>query len=171
MIDESAIGLRFAALSPVLDERGRRRFAAAEALTAGRGGISAVSRATGLARSTIGRALGELRAGEELEAERVRRPGGGRKPLSETDASLIDDLRCLVEPTTRGDPQSPLLWTCKSLRKLSHGLREMGHKIGRAPWWASCSTSLITVCNPIARRERARTILIAMRNSTTSTIG
>ena len=131
MIDESAIGLRFAALSPVLDERGRRRFAAAEALTAGRGGISAVSRATGLARSTIGRALGELRAGEELEAERVRRPGGGRKPLSETDASLIDDLRCLVEPTTRGDPQSPLLWTCKSLRKLSHGLREMGHKIGR----------------------------------------
>jgi hypothetical protein len=123
--------LRFAALSPVLDERGRRRFAAAEALTAGRGGISAVSRATGLARSTIGRALGELRAGEELEAERVRRPGGGRKPLSETDASLIDDLRCLVEPTTRGDPQSPLLWTCKSLRKLSHGLREMGHKIGR----------------------------------------
>ena len=108
MIDESAIGLRFAALSPVLDERGRRRFAAAEALTAGRGGISAVSRATGLARSIIGRALGELRAGEELEAERVRRPGGGRKPLSETDASLIDDLRCLVEPTTRGDPQSPL---------------------------------------------------------------
>jgi Rhodopirellula transposase DDE domain len=131
VIDESAIGLRFAALSPVLDERGRRRFAAAEALTAGRGGISAVSRATGLARSTIGRALDELRAGEELEAERVRRPGGGRKPLSETDASLIDDLRCLVEPTTRGDPQSPLLWTCKSLRKLSHGLREMGHKIGR----------------------------------------
>ena len=131
MIDESAIALRFAALSPVLDERGRRRFAAAEALTAGRGGISAVSRATGLARSTIGRALDELRAGEELEAERVRRPGGGRKPLSETDASLIDDLRCLVEPTTRGDPQSPLLWTCKSLRKLSHGLREMGHKIGR----------------------------------------
>jgi transposase len=131
VIDESAIGLRFAALSPVLDERGRRRFAAAEALTAGRGGISAVSRATGLARSTIGRALGELRAGEELEAERVRRPGGGRKPLSETDASLIDDLRCLVEPTTRGDPQSPLLWTCKSLRKLSQGLREMGHKIGR----------------------------------------
>jgi hypothetical protein len=131
VIDESAIALRFAALSPVLDERGRRRFAAAEALTAGRGGISAVSRATGLARSTIGRALDELRAGEELEAERVRRPGGGRKPLSETDASLIDDLRCLVEPTTRGDPQSPLLWTCKSLRKLSHGLREMGHKIGR----------------------------------------
>jgi Rhodopirellula transposase DDE domain len=61
----------------------------------------------------------------------LRRPGGGRKPLSETDASLLDDLRSLVEPETRGDPQSPLLWTCKSLRKLSQGLREMGHEIGR----------------------------------------
>jgi hypothetical protein len=131
VIDESAICKRFAALDPVLDERGRRRFAAAEALTAGRGGISAASRATGIARSTIGRALGELRAGEEIDAERVRRPGGGRKPLSETDATLIDDLRSLVEPTTRGDPQSPLLWTCKSLRKLSQGLQDMGHKIGR----------------------------------------
>ena len=90
-----------------------------------------MSRATGIARSTIGRALGELRAGEEIDAERVRRLGGGRKPLSETDATVIDDLRSLVEPTTRGDPQSPLLWTCKSLRKLSQGLQDMGHKIGR----------------------------------------
>jgi hypothetical protein len=72
-----------------------------------------------------------LRAGETHEAERVRRPGGGRKPLSETDTSLLDDLRSLVEPTTRGDPQSPLLWTCKSLRKLSQSLRDMGHRIGR----------------------------------------
>ncbi len=131
MIDESAIRQRFEVLDPVLDERGRRRFAAAEALTAGRGGIVAVSRATGLARSTIGRALEELRGGEAVDAERVRRPGGGRKPLSETDASLLDDLRSLIEPATRGDPQSPLLWTSKSLRKLSQGLRDMGHKIGR----------------------------------------
>ena len=131
MIDESAIRQRYEVLDPVLDERGRRRFAAAEALTAGRGGIVAVSRATGLARSTIGRALGELRGGEALDADRVRRPGGGRKPLSETDASLLDDLRSLIEPATRGDPQSPLLWTCKSLRKLSQGLRDMGHQIGR----------------------------------------
>jgi hypothetical protein len=131
VIDESAIERRFEALGPVLDERGRRRFAAAEAVTAGHGGIAAVSRATGIARSTIGRALGELRSGEEIEAGRVRRPGGGRKPLSETDASLLVDLRSLVDPTTRGDPQSPLLWTCKSLRKLSQGLREMGHEIGR----------------------------------------
>ena len=131
MIDESAIRQRFEALAPVLDERGLRRLAAAEAVAAGRGGVSAVMRVTGLARSTIGRGLGELRAGGPQDAERVRRPGGGRKPLSETDASLLDDLRSLVEPATRGDPQSPLLWTCKSLRKLADGLRGMGHKIGR----------------------------------------
>ena len=115
----------------MLDERGLRRLVAAEAVAAGRGGVSAVMRATGLARSTIGRGLGELRAGRPQDAERVRRPGGGRKPLSETDASLLDDLRSLVEPATRGDPQSPLLWTCKSLRKLADGLCGMGHKIGR----------------------------------------
>ena len=131
MIDESAIRLRFEALDPVLDERGRRRFAAAEAMTAGRGGIAAVSRATGIARSTIGRALEELRDVEVVDVERVRRPGGGRKPLSETDTSLIDDLRALVEPATRGDPQSPLLWTCKSLRRLAQGLQDMGHAVGR----------------------------------------
>ncbi len=131
MIDESAIRQRFEALGPVLDERGRRRFAAAEALTAGRGGISAISRATGVARSTIGRALQELRSGEEPDAERVRRPGGGRKPLMDMDARLLDDLRSLVEPTTRGDPQSPLLWTSKSVRNLADGLRRMGHTIGR----------------------------------------
>ena len=88
-------------------------------------------RATGIARSTIGRGLAELRAGETPDVKRVRRVGGGRKPLSETDASLLDDLRALVEPETRGDPQSPLLWTCKSLRKLSQSLRDMGHRIGR----------------------------------------
>jgi hypothetical protein len=131
VIDESAIRQRFEALAPVLDERGLRRLAAAEAIAAGRGGVSAVMRATGLARSTIGRGLGELRAGQIQDVDRVRRPGGGRKPLSETDASLLDDLRSLVEPATRGDPQSPLLWTCKSLRKLAESLRGMGHKIGR----------------------------------------
>jgi len=131
VIDESVIRVRFAALDPVLDERGRRRFAAAEAATAGHGGVSAVSRATGLARSTIRRALNEWRDGEALVSDRIRRPGGGRKPLIETDASLIDDLRSLVEPVTRGDPQSPLLWTSKSLRNLAHALRGLGHKISR----------------------------------------
>ena len=131
MIDESAIRQRFEALAPVLDERGRRWFAAAEATTAGRGGVAAVARATGLARSTIGRALAELRGGEALDTQRIRRPGGGRRPRMATDTSLIEDLRALVEPATRGDPQSPLLWTCKSLRKLSQALRDMGHAAGR----------------------------------------
>jgi hypothetical protein len=131
VIDESAIRLRFEALGPVLDERGRRRFAAAEAMAAGRGGIAAVWRATGMARSTIGRALGELRVGEDIDAGRVRRAGGGRKPMRETDPSLMEDLRSLVEPEARGDPQSPLQWTAKSLRKLSQGLGDLGHTIGR----------------------------------------
>ena len=100
-------------------------------MSAGRGGVSAVTRATGVARSTIGRGLAELRSGETLDTSRVRRPGGGCKPLIETDTNLLNDLRSLVEPDTRGDPQSSLLWTCKSLTKLSRGLREMGHKIGR----------------------------------------
>jgi hypothetical protein len=131
VIDESAIRLRFEVLAPVLDEQGRRRFGAAEAMAAGPGGVSAVMRATGIARSTIRRGLDELADGDAPDGERVRRAGGGRKPLSATDASLVDDLRSLVEPETRGDPQSPLLWTCKSLRKLSQSLRDMGHKIGR----------------------------------------
>jgi hypothetical protein len=131
VIDESAIRLRFEVLAPVLDEQARRRFAAAEAATAGYGGVSTVMRATGIARTTIRRGLDELADGEAPDGERVRSAGGGRRPLSATDASLVDDLRSLVEPDTRGDPQPPLLWTCKSLRKLSRSLRDMGHKIGR----------------------------------------
>ncbi|MEF0864588.1 ISAzo13 family transposase, partial [Rhizobium sp. BR 318] len=112
MIDEAAIQLRYAALEPVLDERGRRRFAAAEALAAGRGGVTAVSRITGLARSTIARGLAELRgeAAPEAASGRVRRQGGGRRSLLATDATLLADLKDLVEPTTRGDPMAPLLW-------------------------------------------------------------
>jgi hypothetical protein len=131
VIDESAIRQRFQALAPVLDERGKRLFAAAEARSAGWGGVSAVLRATGVARSTIRRGLDELSAGETLPADRVRRRGAGRKPLRETDATLIDDLRSLVEPEARGDPQSPLLWTSRSLSKITQSLRAMGHRIGR----------------------------------------
>ncbi len=132
MLDEAAIQLRYAALDPVLDERGRRRFAAAEARSAGWGGVSALSRITGMARSTIGRGLAELRgAATEVAAGRVRRPGGGRgKKLTSGDATLLDDLRELVEPATRGDPQAPLLWTSKSLRHLAAALQSLGHRIG-----------------------------------------
>ncbi len=131
MVDESGIHLRFTALDPVLDERGRRRFAAAEARTAGHGGIAAVARITGLARSTIGRGLAELRgtASDAVARGRTRRPGGGRKKLTDTDATLLADLQGLVEPATRGDPQAPLLWTSRSLRNLAAALQAMGHRV------------------------------------------
>jgi hypothetical protein len=124
--------LRYEALGPVLDERSRRRFAAAEACAAGRGGVAVVSRITGIARSTINRGLAELRGDTSCDvlARRVRRPGGGRKKLTETDATLLSDLQGLVEPTTRGDPQAPLLWTSRSLRNLAEALQTMGHRVG-----------------------------------------
>jgi hypothetical protein len=131
VIDVAAIKLRYAALSPVLDERGRRRFAAAEALTAGWGGIAAVSAATGIARSTIGYGLRELRGvAPDSALGGVRRKGAGRKPLTQTDRTLLSDLERLVDPDTRGDPMSPLKWTSKSLRNLAAALCAMGHRIG-----------------------------------------
>ena len=131
MIDHAAIRLRYEALGPILDERGRRRFAAAEALAAGHGGVTAVARITGVARSTIDRGLAELRgdAAPAAAPERVRRKGGGRRPLVVTDPSLLPDLKELVEPTTRGDPMAPLLWTAKSLRHLAAGLGDLGHRV------------------------------------------
>jgi transposase len=130
VIDEAAIRLRYEAVCPLRDERGRRRFAAGEALAAGRGGILVVSRITGVARSTIGRGLVELRGGAALDLTRVRRPGGGRKALTSLDATLLEDLRRLVDPATPGDPEGPLLWTSKSLRNLAEGLQGLGHRIG-----------------------------------------
>lgn len=131
MIDVAAIKLRYEALSPVLDERSRRRFAAAEALAAGWGGIAAVSEATGIARSTIGYGLRELRGGAPDSAfGGVRRKGAGRKPLTQTDPTLLSDLERLVDPDTRGDPMSPLKWTSKSLRNLAAALCALGHRIG-----------------------------------------
>lgn len=129
MIDASAIRDRFVALAPHLDERGRRSFAAAEARSAGYGGIAAVARATGIAPSTIGRGLAELAGAAEVPANRKRRTGGGRKALTATDPALLDDLLALVSPSERGDPMSPLRWTCKGLRRLAAELRAMGHRI------------------------------------------
>jgi hypothetical protein len=110
VIGDAAIKLRFEALAPVLDERGRRRFAAAEALAAGHGGVTAVARITGMARSTIDRGLAELHGeGSPVTADRVRREGGGRRSLVSTDVTLLTDLKALVEPATRGDPITPLV--------------------------------------------------------------
>jgi DNA-binding phage protein len=127
MIDVDAIRQRFSSVAPFLDERGRRLLAAAEAASAGYGGIAAVSTATGVAASTIGRGLKELAS--EPDLTRVRRVGGGRKPTVVKDPTLLRDLAALVEPTSRGDPQSPLRWTCLSLRRLAQALQEQGHPV------------------------------------------
>jgi hypothetical protein len=124
---------KYRSLSPVLDERQRRLWAAAEAQAMGRGGLALVVRATGLAKTTVLRGLGELAghpaAGTAPVPGRTRRPGGGRKNLTAIDTGLIRAMEKLVEPATRGDPESPLLWTSKSTRHLSRELTAQGHPI------------------------------------------
>jgi len=127
--DEEAIARKFQLLAGQLDERGMRLWAAAEANAHGRGGVAVVHRATGIARSTIGRGRRELARGETLEGGRVRRPGGGRKRLAEKDPTLLSDLERLVDGDSRGDPGLPLRWTAKSLRALAGELRAQGHQI------------------------------------------
>jgi hypothetical protein len=131
VIDEAAIGERFRLLRDhgLLDERGRRLWAAAEARSHGRGGVAAVVRATGISESTVTRGLAELDSGEVLRAGRVRRPGAGNKPVTETHPGIEEALERLVDSGTRGDPQSPLRWTSKSAAKLAEGLRELGHDV------------------------------------------
>mgnify|MGYP003946027303 FL=1 len=131
MIDASSIYERYAAVGRNLNERARRLFAAAEARTAGYGGIAAASRATGLAPSTIGRGLKDLEDPGSLSGE-VRRPGGGRSALTAKDPSLLEDLRQLLEPATMGDPMRPLRWVSKSHAKLAAALSGMGHQIGKS---------------------------------------
>ena len=129
-----AITAKFAILSPLLDERARRLWAAAEARAIGRGGISQVAEATGLSRATIRAGVQELArpvAAPEPQTpvERVRRPGGGRKPLGVHDPHLLRALETLVDPVTRGDPMSLLRWTCKSAAKLAAALQTQGHVV------------------------------------------
>ena len=131
MVNESSIRARFAAVGSGLNERSRRLFAAAEARTAGHGGIAATCRATGVARSTIGRGLKDLSGPGALSGV-VRRPGGGRRALTEADPTLLEDLRRLLEPATMGDPMRPLLWVSKSHAKLAEALSAMGHKIKKS---------------------------------------
>src|SRR4051812_15386195 len=129
--DVQVIAEKFATLGPVLDERARRLWAAAEAHAIGRGGISRVAEATGLSRITIRAGLRELYPSSAPDARpptgRTRRHGGGRKPLTEHDPEIERALEILVDPVTRGDPMSPLRWTCKSAANLAAELQAQGH--------------------------------------------
>jgi transposase len=125
---------KYEALKSVLDERGRRRWAAAEAEQYGRGGLAWVCEATGMSHNTVKKGAIEIDAGENkkeggVENKRIRREGGGRKKLTDKNANLVNDLKRLVEPATRGDPMSPLRWTNKSTYTLSRELRNQGYTI------------------------------------------
>jgi Rhodopirellula transposase DDE domain len=125
---------KFAVLEAVLDERGRRLWAVTEARALGPGGQTLVAQAMGLSRRTIYQGLREFEhrsEGHQAAPPRVRRPGGGRKPLTYHDPTLLAALEALVEPTSRGDPESPLRWTCQSVRPLAAELQRQGHKVGR----------------------------------------
>ena len=115
----------------MLDEQTERRFAAAEAMAVGYGGVSLVARVTGLARSTIIRGVAEIKEKRDVGAGRIRKSGAGRKSKVSENPKLLEDLKAMVEPETRGDPMRPLLWTAKSLRHLVTALKEKGHKVGR----------------------------------------
>src|SRR5688572_8914504 len=133
-----AVRTKYQALRPLLDEKVRRRWAACEAMAIGWGGITAVAEATGLSRPTIRAGLAEVRGGDAPAAEedqpgaerqRLRRVGGGRRRVTESDRTLLKDLQALLEASTRGDPQLPLLWTSKSTRHLAEALVQQGHHV------------------------------------------
>jgi DDE family transposase len=132
-VDSSDIQRRFRSLAPFLDERMRRLVAAAESEAIGYGGVSAVARATGVSRRAITEGMKDLHrrktARKASSPSRIRREGAGRKRTIDKDPSLLEDLDRLVDPVTRGDPESPLRWTCKSVRRLAEELRQEGHGV------------------------------------------
>ena len=129
MPDAEALVRKFEVLARVLDERTRRLVAAAEAKAIGFGGVTMVARASGLSRGTVIRGLAELKtAPKPVRGQRIRRKGAGRKRTVDRDATLKRDLEALVEPVTRGDPESALRWTCKSVRQLAAELQHKGHQ-------------------------------------------
>jgi len=149
MVDGSSIGKRLAAVRGSLGERGRRLFAAAEARTAGHGGIVASARATGVARSTIGRRLEDLDAPDSLSGS-VRRVGGGRHALTAGNPTLLEDLRRLLEPATMGDPMRPLLWVSKSHAKRAAAQCAAGHKISKSS--SPALLGMLKYCRQVNRK-------------------
>jgi transposase len=129
MPDAKVLARKFEVLARVLDERTRRLVAAAEAEAIGFGGVTAVAQASGLSRGTVIRGVAELKTAPKVaRGQRIRRRGAGRKRTVDQDATLKRDLEALVEPVTRGDPESPLRWTCKSVRQLATELKRTGHQ-------------------------------------------
>jgi transposase len=128
-VDVETLSRKYRALELELTERSRRLWAASEAREIGHGGIALVEEATGVSRSTITRGIRELESGEVLDPGRTRRPGGGRKRATEKAPTLLVDLESLVEPTASGDPDAPLRWTSKSVRRLAGDLTTMGHEV------------------------------------------
>lgn len=142
MMEDDALRAKYLALSGLLDERSFRLCLAGDAVALGHGGVSQVAHASGVSRTTIHTGMHELQeraAALSPEfasvARRIRRPGGGRKARPETDATLLEDLDRLLDPVTRGDPMSPLRWTCKSTTKLAEELRASGHTVSQATVW------------------------------------
>ena len=133
LVNHSDIQRRFRSLAPFLDERMRRLVAASESEAIGYGGVSVVARATGVSRRAITEGIKELKEPKKrkvrLEEVRIRRIGAGRKRTVDKDSSLLEDLDRLVDPVTRGDPESPLRWTCKSVRRLAEELQYEGHAV------------------------------------------
>jgi hypothetical protein len=120
---------KYRVLAPALNERTRRLWAGTEARALGRGGVAVVARVTGLSRTTIGRGIHEAAVPRVLDAARIRRPGGGRKRKAAVDPGLVTALEQLVEPVSRGDPESPLRWTLKSTRRLAAELTAQGYRV------------------------------------------
>ena len=130
MDELSEMKSRYNLIKQFFNEKARRLFLAAESKAIGWGGIENVSRATGVSSDTISKGCKELEEEPEvIESGKIRKPGGGRKKLIDMDLTLLSDLDSLIEPTTRGDPESPLRWTCKSTRKLARELKNMGHNV------------------------------------------
>lgn len=165
---------KYEALEPVLDERARRQWAAAEAMGLGWGGVSLVACATGISRTTINAGVRELkdRAGSNASGvmARVRRPGGGSKSLVTIDPGLLSDLEAIIAPETRGDPMSPLRWTLKSTSKLAAELTRLDHRVSARTVAALLKAMDYSLQGNRKTREALRT-LTAMPSSATSTRG
>jgi transposase len=129
MDNEQMLVMKYQTLQPILNERSRRLWAGTEALAWGRGGIAVVGRATGLSRNTIVRGIREAQQETILDPSRIRQRGGGRKRKAAVDPTLTEALERLVEPVSRGDPRSPLRWTCKSTRQLARELTRQGYAV------------------------------------------